>query len=377
MKPLFPILLIAVAVTAAGCAKHEPPLAAARPVMLAQVVPGSGAETAVFAGEVKPRYESDLAFRIPGKIVIRAVDAGARVSKGQVLARLDPADVGLQAEAARAQVAAAQNEYDFAQAEYQRYQSLLEQKFVSASALDAKRNAMNTNRAKLAQAKANLAVTQNQAAYATLVAPEDGVITSVTAEAGQVVAAGQPVMRHARETEREVAIAVPEARLSELARAEEIVVVLVAEPAEAVSRESARDRARRRSGDAHVRRPRVRRRSRAGAAVGDDGQRRPRGARRAIDEPAAVDVGLPDGGRPACSVGVRSQRRQGLAASGDDRTIPRGRRRDRLRARRGRVGGRDRREQAARRTARAPLRSGRKAVAARCDGEQRLTPRRR
>ncbi len=231
MKPLFPILLIAVAVTAAGCAKHEPPPAAARPVMLAQVVPGSGAETAVFAGEVKPRYESDLAFRIPGKIVIRAVDAGARVSKGQVLARLDPADVGLQAEAARAQVAAAQNEYDFAQAEYQRYQSLLEQKFVSASALDAKRNAMNTNRAKLAQAKANLAVTQNQAAYATLVAPEDGVITSVTAEAGQVVAAGQPVMRHARETEREVAIAVPEARLSELARAEEIVVVLVAEPA--------------------------------------------------------------------------------------------------------------------------------------------------
>ncbi len=66
-----------------------------------QVVAGSGGETAVFAGEVKPRYESDLAFRIGGKIIERFVDAGARVRKGQVLARLDPADVGLQAEAAK------------------------------------------------------------------------------------------------------------------------------------------------------------------------------------------------------------------------------------------------------------------------------------
>jgi RND family efflux transporter MFP subunit len=184
----------------------------------------------VFAGEVKPRYESDLAFRIPGKIVARAVDAGARVGKGQVLARLDPADVGLQAEAAKAQVAAAQAEFEFAQAEYERYRNLLEQKFVSASALDAKKNAMNTNRAKLEQAKANLAVTQNQAGYAALVAPDDGVITAVTAEAGQVVGAGQVVMRLARETEREVAIAVPEARIGELARAQQITVALVAEP---------------------------------------------------------------------------------------------------------------------------------------------------
>ena len=218
------------ALAATGCAKQEPVAEAVRPVVLAQVVAGSGGETAVFAGEVKPRFESDLAFRIPGKVVERLADAGTRVTKGQVLARLDPADVGLQAQAARAQVAAAQTEFDFAQAEFQRYQTLLEQKFISASALDAKRNTMNSNRAKLEQAKANLAVTQNQAGYATLVAPEDGVITAVSAEAGQVVGAGQVVMRHARETEREVAIAVPEARLAELSRAEQILVVLVAEP---------------------------------------------------------------------------------------------------------------------------------------------------
>ncbi len=231
MNPTIRTLIVMAALAAvAGCAKQETVADPARPVVLARVVAGSGGDTAVFAGEVKPRYESDLAFRIGGKIVERLVDAGARVRKGQVLARLDPADVGLQAEAAKQQVAAAQNEYDFAKAEFERYQNLLEQKFVSASALDGKRNAMNTNRAKLEQAKANLSVTQNQAAYATLIAPDDGVITAVTAESGQVVAPAQVVMRHARETEREVAIAVPEARINELARASEMAVILVAEP---------------------------------------------------------------------------------------------------------------------------------------------------
>jgi RND family efflux transporter MFP subunit len=217
----------------AACTKQEPAPEIVRPVVLAQVVAGSGAGLAVFAGEVRPRYESDLAFRIGGKIVARSVDAGARVKKGETLARLDPSDVGLQAEAAKAQVAAAQTEHDFATAEYERYRGLLEQKFVSASALDAKRNAMNTSQARLAQAKANLAVTVNQAGYATLAAPEDGVITAVVAEAGQVVGAGQPVMRHARENEREVAIAVPESRIGELRQAQEIVVALVAEPGKA------------------------------------------------------------------------------------------------------------------------------------------------
>ena len=130
----------------------------------------------------------------------------------------------------RAQVAAAQNEYDFAKAEYGRYQNLLEQKFVSASALDAKRNAMNTNAREARAGEGNLSVTRNQAAYATLVAPEDGVITAVTAESGQVVAPAQVVMRHARETEREVAIAVPEARINELERAAKSPSSLVAEP---------------------------------------------------------------------------------------------------------------------------------------------------
>jgi RND family efflux transporter MFP subunit len=228
MRSVLAIVVVSAALVV-GCARHDPPTEIPRPVALAQATP-SGGEAAVFAGEVKPRHEADLAFRIGGKLVARSVDAGARVRKGQVLARLDPSDTGLQAEAARAQVKASETEYDFARGEFDRYRGLFEQKFISASALDAKKSAMDANRAKYEQAKANLAVAQNQAAYAMLVAPDDGVVTSVGAEAGQVVAAGQTVLRLAREDEREVAIAVPEARVGELSGAKQIGVVLVANP---------------------------------------------------------------------------------------------------------------------------------------------------
>ncbi len=152
------LAVIARAAGAAACAKHEAPTEAVRPVQLTQVSLGAGGDSAVFAGEIKPRHEADLGFRIGGKIVARYVDVGARVKRGQVLARLDPADVGLQTEAAKAQLAAAETEYTFAKAEFERYQTLLEQKFISASALDAKRNTLNANRAKYEQAKAQLAV---------------------------------------------------------------------------------------------------------------------------------------------------------------------------------------------------------------------------
>ena len=214
-----------------ACGAKPAPQEVVRPVQLSQIVVAANAQTAVFAGEVKPRHEADLGFRIGGKIIARSVDVGARVTQGQALARLDPSDVGLAAEAAKAQVAATETEYRFAQAEYERYGKLLEQKFISASALDAKRNTLDANRAKYEQAKANLAVSQNQASYASLTATETGVVTWVNAEAGQVVTAGQTVVRIAREDEREVAISVPENRIGEVKRADELVVSLWANAA--------------------------------------------------------------------------------------------------------------------------------------------------
>jgi RND family efflux transporter MFP subunit len=223
------LLACGIAVLAACDAPEKPP-EVIRPVQLTRVVTGTTADTAVFAGEVKPRHETDLGFRIGGKMIARTVDVGARVKKGQVLARLDPADVGLQAQAAQAQVAATETEYKFAQAEYERYQNLHREKFISASALDAKRNALDANRAKYEQARANLAVSRTQASYAALVANEDGVVTAVNAEPGQVVAAAQAVLRLARENEREVAISVPENRIGELKEARQLVVALWANP---------------------------------------------------------------------------------------------------------------------------------------------------
>ena len=228
LRSVAPIMLLAVSL--AACGPKDKPAEIVRPVQLAQVKLGGASSTAVFAGEVKPRHEADLGFRIGGKLVARYADVGARVTKGQALARIDPADVGLQAEAAKAQVAATETEWKFAQAEYDRYQTLLKEKFISASALDAKRNTLNANHAKYEQAKANLAVAQNQASYATLNASDDGVITAVNADSGQVVTAGQPVFKLARAEEREVAISVPENRIGELTGAKQLVVALWANP---------------------------------------------------------------------------------------------------------------------------------------------------
>jgi RND family efflux transporter MFP subunit len=226
----FVALAMAMAFVVAGCAKHEAPVETVRPVQLVQVTLGTGGEASVFAGEVKPRHEADLGFRIGGKVIARYVDVGTKVKRGQVLARLDPADVGLQTEAAKAQLAAAETEYQFAKAEFERYQTLLDQKFISASALDAKRNALNATSARYEQAKAQLAVSANQASYAALAADQDGVITAVNAEVGQVVTPGQVIFHLAREDEREVSIAVPENRIDELRAAREMGVVLWANP---------------------------------------------------------------------------------------------------------------------------------------------------
>lgn len=214
----------------AACGKEAPPPDPVRPVKLARVIAGDAQAAAVFAGEVKPRHESDLGFRIGGKLVARLVDNGATVKRGQPLARLDAADVALNADAAKAAVAAADTEYRYAKAEFERYENLQAQKFVSGSALDQKRNQMNATAAKLDQARAQLDVARNQAGYATLVADTDGVVTAVLAEPGQVVAAGQAVVRVARTGEREVAIAVPENRIGEMRAAKDPLVVLWAKP---------------------------------------------------------------------------------------------------------------------------------------------------
>lgn len=198
-----------------GCTKVEAEVAPVRPALVFKIGQSAGVDAEVYPGEVHSRVEADMAFRIGGKMIARLVDQGATVRQGQPLARLDPQDVKLAADASRANVSATKAEYDFAEAEAKRFKTLLDKNFISQSAYDAKINTRDAAKARYESAQAQAAVNMNQAGYATLFADQDGVVTQVMAEAGQVVAQGQPVMRIANPREREVAITVSESRIGE------------------------------------------------------------------------------------------------------------------------------------------------------------------
>ncbi|HXV08816.1 MAG TPA: efflux RND transporter periplasmic adaptor subunit [Burkholderiales bacterium] len=234
MKRIFSIARLAAVVSAAAalsaCAPKQEHAEEVRPVTTVQVAPANGEQEVRYTGDVRARYETALGFRVPGKIVVREVEVGSSVKRGQLLARLDPSDFRLNIEAARSQLAAAQADFLQAKDDLARYRNLHEQKFVSAAEFDRRQNAHNVAKARLEQAQAQLGVTQNQSAYTTLRADDDGIITAITAEVGQVVSAGQEVMRLARLEEKEVVISVPESRLGELDAAREVTITLWAQP---------------------------------------------------------------------------------------------------------------------------------------------------
>lgn len=213
----------------AACSTGEPATVVPPKVLVQPVVRGDGG-AAFFTGEVRARHEIDLSFRVNGKLVSRLVDAGAEVKAGQALARLDPIDLQLAADSAKAQLAAAESDLVTARSERERYAGLLAKKFVSQAAFDAKDNALNSASARFEQAKSQSRLSGNQAAYGTLSAEFPAVVTAVLAEAGQVVNAGQPVLRIARPEEKEVLIAVPEGQLAALKGARDIAVSLWAVP---------------------------------------------------------------------------------------------------------------------------------------------------
>jgi RND family efflux transporter MFP subunit len=206
----------AAALMLAACARAPEAEAPPRAVLVRSVGQAAAGSQAVLTGEVRARHEADLAFRVGGKVVERRVDLGAVVRKGEVLARLDPQDVDQAAASARAAVVAAESEMILAQVEFERARDLRARNFISASVLDARTAALRAAQARLAQARAQAVVAGNQAAYATLQADADGVVTAVLAEPGQVVGAGQGVLRVARRGEREILVHVPESRRREV-----------------------------------------------------------------------------------------------------------------------------------------------------------------
>ncbi len=229
-RALAVVIVIAVLAALAACGQQAQPPEVIRPVRT--LVAGYGATDAanVYPGEVKPRIESRLGFRVGGKLIDRRVDVGQTVKAGEVLARLDAQDLALAQTAARAQLDAARTDLALAEADFARYRDLYAQNFIGKAELDRRQATLDGARAKHEQAQANYRSQANQAGYAVLVADAPGVVTAVEAEVGQVVAAGTVVVRIARSAAKEVAFSVPEDRIDALRGARRAQVTLWALP---------------------------------------------------------------------------------------------------------------------------------------------------
>lgn len=215
------VLVLAVA-TLFACGEKPAADAPVRPVRVMTVGTSGIAPVAELAGEVRARVESRLGFRVSGKILSRKVEAGQRVKRGQELARIDARDYQLQRASAEAGVAAAQADLANARNELKRFEELRKQGFVSETELERKRVALSLAEANFSQAQNGASLEGNRLGDTVLRADADGVIVSVEADVGEVVAAGTPVMTLAQDGARDIAVEFPEDRtpLAKIATAE-------------------------------------------------------------------------------------------------------------------------------------------------------------
>lgn len=205
--------LAALMTTLVACSKAEAPQEPLRSVKLLTVAGSDLNLASEFSAEVRARVESRLGFRVGGKLVQRPAEPGQRVAAGQLLALVDAQDFQLAAQAAQAQVSAAQSQRDLAAAEFKRFEALKAQNFISGAELERREASLKAADAALRQAKAQAQAQGNQAGYARLTASHAGVIIAVEAEVGQVVSAGQPVVRLAHDGPRDAVFAVSESAI--------------------------------------------------------------------------------------------------------------------------------------------------------------------
>jgi membrane fusion protein, multidrug efflux system len=208
------VALMTLAVGLSGCKSESAPFVAApQPVRAASVTLSAATDVRSYTGTIKPRYESNLGFRVSGKIVERLVNVGDRISAGMVFARLDATDYRLSLESAEAELKAAQSSLKQAEADEGRYSALNKKSWVSDASYDQKKAAADEARGRAERANRALLLAKNQLAYTDLVATDAGVITALPVEVGQVVSAGQLIARVARLDELEAVVSIPESRI--------------------------------------------------------------------------------------------------------------------------------------------------------------------
>lgn len=220
MKAYWKYTAAAMAVVAAlsltGCGQQTQQ--AEQPQLVKAIQVGSeraGTTAGTYSGTVKGRYQSNLSFQAGGRITARNVQLGSQVHAGDVLMTVDPKDVAQAVNQTQAKVDAAAAQLQLAQSNLNRYQQLYDMDAISASVLDQYQTAYDQASAQYNQALAAQQAQENQLSYTQLTADADGVISAVSAEVGQVVAAGQTVVTLVHSGDLEVQVNVPENKLAD------------------------------------------------------------------------------------------------------------------------------------------------------------------
>ena len=213
-KKLFFAGVMILALLLGGCGEKnfqppKPPL-----VKVQKINPSNVAQEEIYSGVVKGRYETKLSFQVGGKIISRNVQTGSTVRVGDILMTLDAKDIAEQSRSAEAQVASAQAQLKLAKVNLDRYNELFKSEAIAAAALDQYRTQYDAAKAAYDAAVAQAQQSRNALEYTTLTADADGVIAEVSAEVGQVVAAGQNVLTLVQTDELEVVVNIPENKIS-------------------------------------------------------------------------------------------------------------------------------------------------------------------
>jgi len=199
-----------------GCKPKPATIVEVQPVVVVRVQSQPLIERQTYTGVIRARYETDLGFRVGGKVIARRVEIGERVKTGQVLAMLDPEDYDLAVRVAEADLAASEAEAKVAAQEEVRAKSMLTNRAISSSEYDQRLSLSDASRERREKNRRSLQLARNRLGYCTLTANTAGVITSLTVEAGQVVAEGQTLIRIARLDEKEAIVSIPEKRVQSL-----------------------------------------------------------------------------------------------------------------------------------------------------------------
>lgn len=214
----FALLCTAVALT--GCdVESKTTLDVVRPVKTETISLSDGTRTVSYPGTLQPRRESQLGFRVAGKVAKRYVQVGETVAPGTVLATLEQEDLGLRVKAAEAQMRAAAADAEQARVDVQRYTQIKNSPAFSQAVFDKRVTTLDAANARLKDAESQVKLARNQLAYTTLTADDFGVVTATKIEPGQVIGEGQVAVVIARSADLDVAVSIPETKLGELSKA--------------------------------------------------------------------------------------------------------------------------------------------------------------